>query len=320
MIQGGDFRGLMKFDPLFQYGLRIVVFFLLEHVFRVWQQFSYVSISLPVAITAGIWTSILRPNLRSSLPVPAVMLCAVVAAVAYISFYQVGDREIFFVVTYPLTAMLMGLGLWSVLNRSLQGKREKGFYALLLALTAVALMHLGWTTIGNRSARHDTGALVFGETIMDHLPPGSILMVGLQPQQTDNSLYPLWYQKWGLGKKEDVTIIAANFLTKPWYRSQLAWEEIWFPHWQRLVRQGRVIEAPGLGMTFVSREAWEEAVLQFLQTNSRFPLYCLSMIEAVEQAFQVEMVAKAPVSPGSVEKDYMLFLPDGRLYRLNARQ
>jgi len=334
-LRGGDFRGMLQFDPLFTHGLSVLGLLARWHAARLQAQFGWLWPLLPALLAVLVYVLIRNRENRKSLAPAMVMAAAVLFTVFYFSFYMVGDQEVFFVMTYPVSALLIAAGLVVVatggqaalkilLEKGKDGSSTRYAHAvplIILAIAAILLIQLGVSSFNRESARHDRGARLFGETVIEVLPPGSLLLVGLNEGQGDNSIYPLWYQKWALGRGEDVAVIGANFFNSPWYQFQLP-EDVWFPSQSTLKGMGLVVETEGMGTVFTGRESWIQAILLFLQKNeSKRTLYTLSWIEELEPYYRGEVVVTAPVEPGVVSEDYRRFLPsDGRVFKLTARR
>jgi hypothetical protein len=325
---------MLQFDPLFTHGLSVLALLARWHCARLQAQFGWLWPLLPALLAVLVYVLLRDRARRKSLAPAAVMTASVLFTVFYFSFYMVGDQEVFFVMTYPISALLIAAGLVVVATggqavlQLLLAKGKPGSPVrntqvvplLIVAIAAIILVRLGISSFGRESARHDRGARLFGETVIEALPPGSLLLVGLNEGQGDNSIYPLWYQKWALGRGEDVAVIGANFFNSPWYKFQLP-EDVWFPSQSTLKGMGLVVETEGIGTVFTGRESWIRAIVLFLQKNeSNRALYTLSWIEELEPYYRGEGVVTAPGEPGVVSEDYRRFLPsDGRVFRLRPR-
>ena len=333
VIRGGDFRGLLKFDPLFDNFSRTMKLVIQWHANRLEGQFGGLSYLFPLALVGYIGTLAYR-EIRSRLLPLGLMILAVLFSAFYFSFYMVGDQAIFFAMTYPLTVLLIAaitiaiiVWVWKKIGSIQSQGSEKMVFQLRLAAAGIFLLLIAGTvlktgllSVAHECARNDRGAQAFGAAIMDELPPGSLILVGLREGESDNSIYPLWYQKWALGRGEDVAVMGSNFFNSPWYQYQLP-DDVWFPERADLKRRGLASETDGLGVAFVSRGAWIRTIILFLQKNApNRTLYTLSWMTELEPYFEKELVIKAPVDPGVVPDYYKPFLPgDGSLYRLTPR-
>jgi hypothetical protein len=341
MVRGGDFRAMLQFDPLFQGGPAVLYLVFRDHAVRLLREFSGISVLLLIPLFLLIYQGTLKlfdrllehfeltPGKKSpengEEPQkfwPGVMLAAVMFSAFLLSFYMTGDREVFFILTYPLTAVLIGWAIGLLLGVIKQ--RLTGNPGLLWVVAGVGLVLAASQlvySVNNHSAREDTAAEDFGREVVAAVPEGSLLLVGLNKIDTDNSLYPLWYQKWALGKAEDKVIIGANFFTSSWIKSQFQDEPLWLPDKFELLARGLVQEVPGMGTPFISRGAWVQGVHLFLRNNQdKYTLYTLSQIPELAPYYRMELVAEVEVKPGSVSEEYQRFLPDGRIYRLTPRE
>lgn len=333
-VQGGDFRGFFQFDPLVHYGIPYLIFLAGEHLLRLGQQFPLFWLFMAASGAGSINLMLQRKTHHRSAFLLGILLLAMGFSVFYVSFYQVGDREVFFLAAYPLTAILIGVGMGfclELLRKEIpaaaqrmnwkQGKAVATVSTVFLLLACVAiLLRQGYYHLERWSAREDRGALVYGETIIEALPPGSLLLVGLQQSRTDNALYPLWYQKWALGKGEDVVIVGANFFNSPWYRFQIPQGTAWFPERRDFESRRLVVDIPGTGTTFVSRAAYIEAIALFLRQNLPLrELYTVCFAPELLGEFQIEPVLIAPTPPGATSIDYWMHIPEGNLFRVTPR-
>lgn len=333
-LRGGDFQGMLRFDPLFTQGPSVLALLARWHAARLEAQFGWLWLLLPALLAVLGYVLLRDRESRKSLAPAAVMAASVLFTVFYFSFYMVGDQEIFFVMTYPVCALFIAAGLgvvamggqavWKILLEKGKDRFSSRYTSAIplsiLALAAILIVQMGISSFRRESARHDRGALLFGQALIEALPPGSLLLVGLNEGQGDNSIYPLWYQKWALGRGEGVAVIGANFFNSPWYPFQLP-EDVWFPSQRTLKGMGLVMETEGLGTVFTGRESWIRAIVLFLQKNEpNRALYTLSWMKELEPYYRGEVVAEAPVEPGVVSEDYKRFLPsDGRLFKLTPR-
>ncbi len=328
MLRGGDFRGNFRLDLLFLHGAgEVFGRFVADHIKRLQAQFPWVWLLGLFAlgrIACRVWRG---GPARRSLVLPGFLGLAVVFNVIYLSFYYVGDREVFFLSTYPITALLIGLGacfLFGWLEPLGRGRHKerlgKSIAACLWLAVAAWLLWQGLGTFQEQSARENIGAKVFGEAVMEALPPGSLLLIVADGAPSDNSIYPLWYQKWGLGRGEDVVVLASNFLTKPWIATQLRGRGVVLPDLDELKRAGLVVDDPEHGTVFYERSGMVRGVLLFLKRNAALrPLYTLSMLPEMRRYYDLQLVLEAPVIPGPEPALYRRYLPDGRLYRLEPR-
>jgi len=335
MLKGADFQDSFNLEPLFQpYRWEFLKYLLALHGGRLAEQFH---LFLPfLAASGAALVDLFRGGLqrRSGALLLLLLWLAQGFSAFYLSFYFVGDRDVFFLLTYPVTVMLIAVGFWFVLATlraeasrllarwGLRSGRDAGTVlgVVLLAFAGFHVLHRGWLTVERDSARRDNGASRYGETLVQALPPGSVLLVSLDKIPADNAIYPLWYQKWGLGRGEGVEIVGANFFKSSWYRSQLS-ERVWFPT-EADIR--RVEIQPGQSRrraSFQHRQEWVAVVLEFLKRNrDKNVLYTTFIIDEMRADYAVELVTVAPAAPGSVWPEYRRFLPNGRLYRLTPKQ
>jgi hypothetical protein len=67
------------------------------------------------------------------------------------------------------------------------------------------------------SLREDRMALSFAEGTLNQVAPGAIILV-----DDDRHTFALWYARYALGQRPDVTIVNANLLSYSWYQASLS--------------------------------------------------------------------------------------------------
>ncbi len=115
------------------------------------------------------------------------------------------------------------------------GPRVAGV-AFLLPLLCLLLIVPGW---GRWALRDDPGPLPELGSILERLPPNSLLLTG-QDEQT----FPLWYAQVVEGFRPDVVIVDVRLLEWSWYRRQLP------------------LRYPGLLLPAEAEGRWPEALLE----------------------------------------------------------
>ncbi|NJN99762.1 MAG: hypothetical protein HC875_39500, partial [Anaerolineales bacterium] len=63
----------------------------------------------------------------------------------------------------------------------------------------------------------DYEAYTYAKVSLQRLPPGAIIITDSDPQT-----FALWYGRYGLGWRSDVTVVNSNLLADAWYRQTLS--------------------------------------------------------------------------------------------------
>ncbi len=143
----------------------------------------------------------------------AAILCIYVV---FYLFYLVGDRDVFVLPFFLVSAPLVCLGLeWCIGRLDL---RERGVILLCILLLLLPMVRAYWRMA---LARDDTEAFRYSEDVLQVLPPNALLLVGLYEPSQDNEIFPLIYQQTVERRRPDVDPIGNGFLALPWYREKL---------------------------------------------------------------------------------------------------
>ena len=73
----------------------------------------------------------------------------------------------------------------------------------------------------------DYEAYRFATQVLDSADPGAIVL-----SNGDSETFPLWYVRYGLGRRSDVTVVDRSLLAFDWYRAEVAWQH---PEWAGVV-------------------------------------------------------------------------------------
>lgn len=169
--------------------------------------------SLPGLLLAGF--GLLAVGVRKPL---ALLLTAgpALLAVVFSSIYTSYDAQIY------LLPAIYGLALWAGLGAgrllAYQGQPAlrpalRASCALLLGLSMLAATPL---TARQVDASADRRAIHFAQTTLDAAPPAAIILTA-----ADQDTFPLWYEHFALGRRPDLSIVAAPLLGFAWYRESL---------------------------------------------------------------------------------------------------
>ena len=290
-ISGGQFK-LFTFSflqgplgPFIYLGKCITAAALLEY-----KEFFIFSIFILIGIIR-MWKQKSSPNV--------LILSAPIFLTLFLRGYSVGDVFIFFIMVYCFTQMWLAQGI-ALLLESLNKKISKNLYILFCVV--ILLMPLIWLRSNFADIKNTNTDEVykFGEFIMDQLPENSVILT-----DGDNQIYPLWYQKYVCGKRPDVSIIGANFLSSPWYEPMLK-------------REG--IDADLPSEIFPDEESWLKAIHEKILIPSHdLPIYSLQIFPFPPDRYKVSFqpVGRFKINYHNQPDFYAKFLPTGYLFRVD---
>jgi hypothetical protein len=134
--------------------------------------------------------------------------------------HEVRERDYFFVVSFVVWGIWIGIGLADVAGRL---ARRFGARPLLARATAAGALALALApAVLNRSAasRRDTPdaylAADFAYDLLNTVPPHGLLFT-----YGDNDTFPLWWAQEVQGIRQDVTVVCLALANTPWYARQL---------------------------------------------------------------------------------------------------
>ncbi len=139
----------------------------------------------------------------------------------YSMLYSTSDSYLYLLPVAMIIALWMARGAIVAL-RGLQSWARSG--SRLKAVTVLALLILGAlplisvaTRFGAMDLSADREAYTFAEGVLDAAAPNAVVI-----SSGDLQTFALWYLRYGLGKRPDVTIVDRNLLAFDWYRDDLA--------------------------------------------------------------------------------------------------
>lgn len=137
--------------------------------------------------------------------------------VGLISVYAVGYNTVDSYLYLLPALMLMSLWLaWGLLDlisltQLYVRLRQAGWALLLLPVFSMAL------NFSAVSLRHDRTALDFAERALREAAPGAMILV-----DDDRHTFALWYARYALAQRPDVSIVNTNLLGYDWYQASLS--------------------------------------------------------------------------------------------------
>jgi hypothetical protein len=129
---------------------------------------------------------------------------------------EVRERDYFYVITFSVWGLWVGVGLTSLWLRLIQamGSRRNMVMAAspVMALALIPLL-TNWkyaSRVGDYAARD------FAYNVLQSVEPYGVLITN-----GDNDTFPLWYLQEVEGIRRDVTVIVMSYFNTPWYVKQL---------------------------------------------------------------------------------------------------
>ncbi len=142
----------------------------------------------------------------------------------YAILYVTADSYIYLLAAAPVIALWVAQGAMVALQ-ALQGRaspRRLGAPARGVALVALAGLPLV-SLVGRWQAMDlsvDRSAYVYAQDVLEAARPHAIVI-----SNGDDQTFPLWYLRYGLRVRPDVTVVDRNLLALDWYRRDLAARE-----------------------------------------------------------------------------------------------
>jgi len=132
--------------------------------------------------------------------------------------YNTTDSYVHLIPAFVIMAIWLGEGLADLVGK-LDLTGFKSLLGLLPLVLPLALLIIGWSAA---DLHQDHAAADFGQMIMTYTPHRAILLT-----VTDAHTFTLWYYRYVLGRRPDVTIVDRDMLDMPWYQTTLARESGW---------------------------------------------------------------------------------------------
>jgi hypothetical protein len=140
-------------------------------------------------------------------------LLTVGLTIIYAVGYNTADSYLYLLPALMFMSLWLAWGLLDLLSQSgsyLQGTRMAWGLLLLPAMVIVL-------NFSSMSLSRDRAALDFAQETLNHVSPDAIILV-----DDDRHTFALWYARYALGQRADVTIVNANLLGYSWYQTGLA--------------------------------------------------------------------------------------------------
>ena len=181
-------------------------------------------------------------------------LTYVVLLSGYAMCYETSDSYLYLLPAAAIVALWMARGGIAVL-RGLQGWVRPGVQRRLVTIVGVAaLAVLPLISIATRyqamDLSADRGAYAFAEQVLDAATSDAIII-----SSGDAQTFPLWYLRYGLGKRSDVEVVDRNLLAFDWYRDDLS------------------ARHPEFAVLAKARDAQEAAMILVLETGHFRPVH-----------------------------------------------
>ncbi|MDB4950260.1 MAG: hypothetical protein JWM27_2909 [Gemmatimonadetes bacterium] len=128
---------------------------------------------------------------------------------------EVRERDYFYLVTFSLWGLWVGVGLtavWLAIAESFGGRKGLAMGAPVLALGFVPLV-LNWSYA---SRADDYAARDWAYNLLQSVEPYGVVFTN-----GDNDTFPLWYVQEVEGVRKDVTVMVMSYLNTDWYVRQL---------------------------------------------------------------------------------------------------
>lgn len=129
---------------------------------------------------------------------------------------EVRERDYFYVITFSVWGLWVGVGLtslWLRLIQSLGSRRNMVMAASPIMALALIPLLTNWkyaSRVGDYAARD------FAYNVLQSVEPYGVLITN-----GDNDTFPLWYLQEVEGIRRDVTVIVMSYFNTPWYVKQL---------------------------------------------------------------------------------------------------
>jgi hypothetical protein len=129
------------------------------------------------------------------------------------ALHEVRERDYFFVVSFSVWGLWVGMGIMTLWREAASEMRTTlGKVSPILGLALVPLvLNWGWAT---RS--YDYAARDWAHNLLMSVEPYGVLFTN-----GDNDTFPLWYLQEVEGIRRDVTVIVTSYLNTDWYAKQL---------------------------------------------------------------------------------------------------
>jgi hypothetical protein len=137
----------------------------------------------------------------------------------YALFYNTTDSYVYLLPALWIFAIWMAWGLADLAARaersSLGWRSVRLSHVVLIASLLLVIWQLGHYAEADLS--RDCAAADYGQGVLQAADPNAIVIA-----DTDEHIFTLWYYRFALGERPDVTIVVMPLYPYTWYRQQLA--------------------------------------------------------------------------------------------------
>lgn len=140
------------------------------------------------------------------------LLGAMAATMMFGALYHIPDIDAYFMIALPAAAVGWIVAVMGLTER-IAGQLGPGLTWMLRATPALAAVTLVLANAREMDKSWDNLPARYGQSILEAVPQGALIVCS-----ADNDIYSLWYQQIVLGKRPDVTVYGAQFMTQGWYR------------------------------------------------------------------------------------------------------
>ncbi len=145
----------------------------------------------------------------------AALTASLLLGLAWAVGYDTSDSLQSLLPGWVILALFLGAGLTAALEQLADRQRRAGVAAaLLIVALAAAPLPLYWQ---RQNLRHDQAAEQFYSQVLQHAPAGALVLTA-----GDRATFALWYGRYALGLRPDVTPVSRDLWILPSYRATVA--------------------------------------------------------------------------------------------------
>jgi hypothetical protein len=178
------------------------------------------------AWSAELWRSFLPWGVAAALfglatlfqrnrPLAVAFSTSLLLGLAWAVGYNTSDSLLSLLPGWVILALALGAGLATALDWLAGRSLRAGLAAALLSIVlAAAPLALHWQ---GQNLRSDQAAEQFYSQVLQHMPAGAVVLTA-----GDRATFALWYGRYGLGLRPDVTPVSRDLWALPSYRATVA--------------------------------------------------------------------------------------------------
>lgn len=137
-----------------------------------------------------------------------------------ISDSEVRERDYFYLISFSLWGLWVGVGITALWMRAMDHLRERMGSGRRVMLTASPVLLLAFIPLvlnwSYASRRGDYSARDWAYNLLQSIEPYGVVLTN-----GDNDTFPLWYLQEVEGIRRDVTVIVRSYLNTEWYARQI---------------------------------------------------------------------------------------------------